>query len=187
MHHPEVIHIGSKEKEADPVEVEVVIDINTLDDFISPSPGEVFSVYVGFVRAYHLWMHGAHNVTKGPTFSGDHELLYGRVYTEVQDQIDRIIEKGVGVYQDESIACPMKIIENASMAMEQWESPSQQHAERIAELALIYTKQLVQCGEGTVEMLSDMDSLSLGMENMLAEFTDVHEGYVYLLQQRLKG
>ena len=187
MHHPEIIHIGGEEKQGEPVEVEVVVDINSLDDFISPSPEEIFSVYVGFVRAYHLWMHGAHNVTKGPSFSGDHELLYGKIYTEVQDQIDRIIEKGVGVYRDESIACPMKIIENAAMAMEQWESPSQQHAERIAELALLYTKQLVQCGEGTARMLDDMEALSLGMENMIAEFTDVHEGYAYLLQQRNKG
>ena len=184
MMHPEVIHIGSEEK---PVEVDVVIDINSLDDFIAPSPAEIFCAYVGFARAYHLWMHGAHNVTKGPAFAGDHEILYGKIYTEVQDQIDRIIEKGVGVYKDESIACPMKIIENAALAMEQWESPSDQHAERIAELSLIYTKQLVKCGEGTARMLEEADSLTLGMENMIAEFADVHEGYVYLLQQRNKS
>ena len=184
MNHPEVIHI---EAEKAPQEVEIVVDINSLEDFIPPSPVEVFCAYVGFTRAYHLWFHGAHNVTKGPGFGGDHEVIYGKIYTEVQDQVDRIIEKGVGVYKDESIACPMKIVENATLAMEQWESPSDQHAERIAELALIYTKQLVKCGEGTAKMLEEMDSLTLGMENMIAEFADIHEGYEYLLQQRIKS
>lgn len=161
--------------------------INSLEDLIIPSPSEVISVYIGFVRAYHLWMHAAHNVTKGPSFAGDHELLYGKIYTEVQDQIDRVIEKGVGVYRDEGIACPMKILESAGLAMEQWESPSDQHAERIAELALIYTKQLVKCGEGTATILEDLDALSYGMDNMLADLVDTHEEYVYLLQQRNKG
>jgi len=184
MIHPDVINVGYPVTNSEPVEI--VVDINSLDDLIIPSPAEVISAYVGFIRAYHLWMHGAHNVAKGPAFAGDHVTLYGHIYTEVQDQIDKVIEKGVGVYQEESIACPMQIIENAAIAMEQWESPANQHAERIAELALIYTKLLVKCGEGTVQMLGELDALSLGMENMLADLTDLHEGYVYLLQQRNK-
>ena len=167
--------------------VEVVVDMNSLEDLIIPSPSEIISVYIGFVRAYHLWMHGAHNVTKGPGFAGDHDLLYGRIYTEVQEQIDRIIEKGVGAYKDEGIACPMKIIESASIAMENWESPSDQCSERIAELGLIYTQQLVKLGEGTAQILDDMDALSYGMDNMLADLVDTHEGYVYLLTQRRKS
>lgn len=167
--------------------VEMVVDVNSLEDLIIPSPSEIISVYIGFVRAYHLWMHGAHNVTKGPGFAGDHELLYGKIYTEVQDQIDRIIEKGVGVYKDEGIACPMRIIEGATIAMEQWESPSDQCSERIAELALIYTNQLVKLGEGTALILEDLEALSYGMDNMLADLVDTHENYVYLLQQRNKS
>lgn len=176
----EPIGIGAKP-------VEMVIDVNSLDDLMIPSPGEIISVYIGFVRAYHLWMHGAHNVAKGPGFAGDHELLYGKIYTEVQDQIDRVIEKGVGAYKDEGIACPMRILESASLAMEHWESPSEQCSERIAELALIYTEQLVKCGEGTIMLLDDLDALSFGMENMLADLVDLHEGYVYLLTQRRKS
>ena len=168
------------------LEEETVTIATDLTDLAPPSPQEVMSAYIGFVRAYHLWMHGAHNVTKGPGFAGDHVDLYGKIYTEVQDAIDGIIEKGVGVYQDEGIACPMKITEDAALILEDWESPSQQAAERIADLALEYTKQLVLIGEGTASLLDDMGVLTYGMDNMLGGLVDVHENYVYLLQQRVK-
>jgi len=165
---------------------EAVIDINMLDELITPTPSEILSAYVGFLRAYHLWMHGAHNVAKGPSFAGDHVELYGKIYNEVQDAIDGVIEKGVGVYHDEGIACPMKIVEDASLILSEWESPSDLPAERIAALALEYSKMLVSIGEGTSKTLESMEALTYGMDNLLAGLVDTHESYVYLLQQRLK-
>jgi len=166
--------------------IEIAIDMNALEDIIAPAPAEILSVYVGFLRAYHLWMHGAHNVVKGPSFAGDHVELYGKIYNEVQDAIDGVIEKGVGVYQDESIACPIRITEDAMLMLNEWESPSEQASERIATLALEYTKQLVNIGEGTARALEDLDSLTYGMDNMMAGLVDIHENYAYLLQQRTK-
>ena len=168
------------------LEEETTVIATDLTDLAPPAPQEIMSAYIGFVRAYHLWMHGAHNVTKGPGFAGDHVEIYGKIYTEVQDAIDGIIEKGVGVYQDEGIACPMKITADATLILEDWESPSQQAAERIADLALEYTKQLVLIGEGTASLLDEMGVLTYGMDNMLGGLVDVHENYVYLLQQRVK-
>ena len=135
---------------------EMTVITTDLTDLAPPSPQEIISAYIGFVRAYHLWMHGAHNITKGPGFAGDHVELYGKIYTEVQDSIDAVIEKGVGVYQDEGIACPMKIVADATLILDNWESPSQQAAERIADLALEYTTQLVKIGEGTATLLDEM-------------------------------
>jgi len=157
-----------------------------LDELIPPTANEIISAYIGFTRAYHLWMHGAHNVTKGPGFAGDHVEIYGKIYLEVQASIDMVIEKGIGVYQDEGIACPMKIVEDAALVLSDWESPSSQAAERIADLALVYTKQLVNVGEGTSKLLDEMGVLTYGMDNMLAGLVDTHENYVYLLQQRVK-
>lgn len=166
--------------------IEVAIDMNALEDIMVPTPSEILSAYVGFLRAYHLWMHGAHNVVKGPSFAGDHVELYGKIYNEVQDAIDGVIEKGIGVYQDESIACPIRITGDAMLMLNEWESPSEQAAERIATLALEYTKNLVSIGEGTARTLEDLDSLTYGMDNMMAGLVDTHENYVYLLQQRVK-
>lgn len=159
----------------------------TLEDYaIMPTPAEIISAYIGFLRAYHLWMHGAHNVTKGPGFAGDHVELYGKIYNEVQEAIDGVIEKGVGVYHDESIACPIRITEDAILLLTEWESPSGQAAERIADLALEYTKHLVKIGEGTAVTLDQMGALSYGTDNLLGDLVDTHESYLYLLQQRTK-
>lgn len=165
---------------------ETVLDINMLEDLVSLTPSEILSAYIGFLRAYHLWMHGAHNVAKGPSFAGDHVELYGKIYNEVQDAIDLVIEKGIGVYQDEGIACPMKIAEDVLVVFSDWESPSNLPAERIAALALEYTRSLVQIGEGTSKTLDNMEVLTYGMDNLLAGLVDTHESYVYLLQQRVK-
>jgi len=167
------------------MEDEVVVTAE-LDDLMPPSPEEIISAYIGFVRAYHLWMHGAHNVTKGPGFGGDHVELYGKIYTETQDSIDVVIEKGVGVYQNESIACPMKIVGDAALILNEWESPSGAEVSKIATLALEYTRQLVKIGEGTAQLLEDLGVLTYGMDNMMAGLVDTHENYVYLLQQRTK-
>ena len=166
-------------------EMEIIMKPD-LDDALPATPEEIYSAYIGFVRAYHLWMHGAHNVTKGTGFGGDHELIYGKIYVETQEAIDMVIEKGMGIYQDEGIACPMRILENAAMILNDWESPSGHDAERIADLALEYTKQLVSVGTGTSEILKEMGALSYGTDNMLAGLVDTHENYAYLLQQRTK-
>jgi len=90
------------------------------------------------------------------------------------------------VYQDESLACPMRITSDAVIILDEWESPSRQCAERIADLALEYTKQLVLIGEGTASLLDEMGVLTYGMDNMFGGLVDIHENYVYLLQQRVK-
>ena len=167
-------------------EQEISVVSTDLGSLAPPEPHEIISAYIGFVRAYHLWMHAAHNVTKGPGFAGDHVELYGKIYVEVQDSIDQVIEKGIGVYQNESVACPIKITSDALLILSEWESPVNQAAERIADLSLEYTTQLVKVGEGTSNLLDDMGVLTYGMDNMLAGLVDTHENYVYLLRQRTK-
>ena len=73
-------------------DVEIVvpeIEMNAMDQMIPITASEIMAAYIGFVRAFHLWMHAAHNVTKGTGFAGDHASLYGPIYVEVQDVIDR--------------------------------------------------------------------------------------------------
>lgn len=170
-------------------DVEIVvpeIEMNAMDQMIPITASEIMAAYIGFVRAFHLWMHAAHNVTKGTGFAGDHASLYGPIYVEVQDVIDRIIEKGIGVFDDEGLGCPTRITSDALIVLQSWESPVGQDAARIADVALEYCKQLVTMDENVAATLEDMGALTFGLENLLAELADVHEGYVYLLQQRSK-
>jgi hypothetical protein len=162
------------------------VEMNAAEQMIPVTASEIMAAYIGFVRAFHLWMHAAHNVTKGTGFAGDHASLYGPIYVDVQDVIDRIIEKGIGVFDDEGLGCPMRITSDALLVLQMWESPVGQDPARIADIALEYCRQLVTMDESVVVTLGEMGALTLGLENLLAELADAHEGYVYLLQQRSK-
>lgn len=162
------------------------VEINAMDNMIPVTAPEIMAAYIGFTRAFHLWMHSAHNVTKGTGFAGDHVSLYGPIYVDVQDAIDRVIEKAIGVFDDESLACPMRITSDATIVLNEWESPVGQSAERIADIALVYAKQFVTVDENAAETLRTMGTLTYGLDNLLAELADTHEGYVYLIRQRAK-
>jgi hypothetical protein len=162
------------------------IEINAMDKMIPVTAPEIMAAYIGFTRAFHLWMHAAHNVTKGTGFAGDHASLYGPIYIDVQDTIDRVIEKAIGVFDDEGLGCPMRITSDAMLVLNEWESPVGQAAERIADIALVYAKQFVTIDENAAETLRSMGALTYGLDNLLAELADTHEGYVYLIRQRTK-
>jgi DNA-binding ferritin-like protein len=131
-------------------------------------------------------MQGAHHAAKGVSFHGDHAGLYGQIYEEVNDSIDGLIERAIGVCNDEFISCPIAITENTVIVLKEWESPAGKSATTLAELALKYTEELVQIGEGTLVELRNVGCLSVGTENLIAGYLDTHESYVYLLKQRVK-
>ena len=83
-------------------------------------------------------------------------------------------------------ARPMRITSDAMLVLGGWESPVGQNGCRIADIALEYCRQLVTMDENVAATLEEMGALTFGLENLLAELADTHEGYVYLLQQRSK-
>ena len=168
-------------------DIEVVVpevEMNAVEQMIPITASEIMAAYIGFTRAFHLWFHAAHNLTKGTGFAGDHVSLYGPIYVEVQDSIDRVIEKAVGVFDDESMACPLRITADASLVLDGWNSPAGQSAAVIADAALAYAEQFVKLDERVAQTLDEMGALTYGLDNLLAELADTHEGYVYLLRQR---
>ena len=173
------------------VEMEIVIEpeveMNSLETLIPVSPQEIMAAYLGFTRAFHLWFHGAHNVAKGTGFGGDHVVLYGKIYLEVQETIDGTIEKAIGIFVDEELACPLRITSDALLVLGNWGSPAGQSAQRIADYALEYAEQFVKLDERVAEELEAMGALTYGLDNHLAGLADAHEAYVYLLRQRVKN
>ena len=98
---------------------------------------QVLPIYLGMLRAMHLWFHGAHNLTKGTGFAGDHVNLYGKIYSEIQEEMDRAIEKVIGVTGDEEMGCPIMITTAALEILGVYPSPTYMSAEDIAHTAKI--------------------------------------------------
>tara|TARA_B100000242_G_scaffold286584_1_gene252372 strand:+ start:1041 stop:1553 length:513 start_codon:yes stop_codon:yes gene_type:complete len=143
--------------------------------------------YIGTTRALHLWFHGAHHVTRGTGFLGDHIHLYGEIYKKIQDDIDTVIEKSMSILEDESVACPAKICRLAGEILDEYPSPSQHTSLAIAAhgktLMVSYLKML----DSMFKEIQSTDAMTLGLEDLISSTCNEYETFVYLLQQREKS
>jgi len=159
---------------------------NTSIDLEATDPIKLCSKFLGAFRGMHIWFHSAHVMSKGTAFAGDHVLLYGKIYEEVAEQIDHAMEKVLGLTNDESILCPKEMIKSTHAALDLYDSPSDSSAYNIAMTAL----QLVQNFLTVIEVLYQVKKhhgmMTLGLEDFMSSLANIHEGYAYLLQQRVK-
>ena len=84
---------------------------------------QTFRQWIGMHRAMIAWFHAAHHVTKGTGFGGDHVNIYGRIYTELEEDFDGIVEKGLGLSGDETLADPVAILSGAANQLAQYPHP----------------------------------------------------------------
>ena len=143
--------------------------------------------YIGTTRALQLWFHGAHHVTRGTGFLGDHIHLYGEIYKKIQEDIDTVIEKSMSILEDESVACPAKITDIACDILNEYPSPSQHTSLAIAAhgktLLVSYLKML----DSMFKEVQKTDAMTLGLEDHISTTCNQYETFVYLLQQREKS
>jgi len=142
--------------------------------------------YCGFLRMIHLWFHGAHHQVSGSSFAGDHVNLYGKIYVEVQEQVDGAIEKSIGLFGDEC-GDPVEITKKALKIMMMYPNPVAQTATGIAAAGLQIIKDYLKLSQEVYDVLNDSGDLSLGLDDFIMANANNHETYVYLLQQRIKS
>jgi len=142
--------------------------------------------YVGSLRAIQLWFHSAHILAKGTGFAGDHVSLYGRIYSEITDEIDTAIEKAVGITDNELLGCPQVITFKALEVLMDYPTPVNATALKIALSSLALVKSYLAYVTQMFGDLEKADELSLGLNDFLMQSANTFEGYAYLLQQRVK-
>ena len=145
----------------------------------------IFRQWIGMHRAMIAWFHAAHHVTKGTGFGGDHVNIYGRIYTELEEDFDEIVEKGLGLTGDETLADPVSILSLAAGQLSQYPPPSNQDAEYIASNALEVAKAYIAFIEQIYRQF-EACGMTLGLDDQLQGFANKYETYVYLLQQRTR-
>jgi len=142
--------------------------------------------YIGALRALQLWFHSAHILAKGTGFAGDHVNLYGRIYSEITEEIDTAIEKAVGITDNELLACPRVVTYKAMEVLMDYPTPANATALKIALSGLALVKSYLAYVTQMFEDLEGADELSLGLNDFLMQSANTFEGYAYLLQQRVK-
>ena len=143
----------------------------------------IFRQWIGMHRAMIAWFHAAHHVTKGTGFGGDHVNLYGEIYTKLDEDLDGIIEKGIGLTGDETLADPVSSLSLAATLLSQQPASANQSAETIACNAFEVIKYYVSAIESTYSQF-EASGMSLGLDDLLQGLANQYETYVYLLQQR---
>tara|TARA_Y100001938_G_C8088472_1_gene433553 strand:+ start:1949 stop:2410 length:462 start_codon:yes stop_codon:yes gene_type:complete len=148
---------------------------------------QIFRQWIGMHRAMIAWYHAAHHVTKGTGFGGDHVNIYGRIYTELEEDFDEIVEKGLGLTGDETLADPVSILSGAANQLARYPQPPNQSAEQIACSAFELSKNYVDFLDQIYHQFEACGGMSLGLDDQLQGFANKYETYVYLLQQRTRG
>lgn len=142
--------------------------------------------WVYMQKAYAEWFHSAHLLTKGASFSGDHVNLYGKIYQEAIDQYDSVIERVIGLTNNEDCACPSSIAMGSLGVLQKYPSPANMPALNIAAAALQLNLEYCNFLSDLVHQLKQAESITLGTEDLIAGICNTLEGYTYLLQQRVK-
>lgn len=147
----------------------------------------LFDDYIATTRALHLWFHGAHHVTRGAGFIGDHVHLYGELYEKLQDDIDVIIEKAVSILEDERVACPARITEGALHILNEYPSPVDHTSLGIAANGKMLLGAYIKFLEVLRDGFKEAGALTLGLEDHIASTANAYESFLYMLQQREKS
>jgi len=147
---------------------------------------QIFRQWIGMHRAMIAWYHAAHHVTKGTGFGGDHVNIYGEIYTQLDEDLDMIVEKGIGLTGDETLADPVSSLSMAATMLAQYPMAANQNAEMIAAAAFEISKSYIAFLEGVYAQF-EACGMSLGLDDLLQGLANQYETYVYLLQQRSRG
>lgn len=137
-------------------------------------------------KAYVEWFHSAHLLSKGAGFAGDHVNLYGKIYQEAFEQYDGIIERAIGLTNNEDCACPSRIAMAVLGILQKYPSPANMPSLNIVTTALQLNKEYCRFLNDLVVDCKSSGQITIGTEDLIAGTCNVVEGYTYLLQQRVK-
>lgn len=142
--------------------------------------------YIACTKATEMWFHAAHHVTKGAGFSGDHALLYAKIYEKLGEDYDDLVERGIGLFNNENIACPILISNLAAKLVSNFDTPADKNDYDIAYIGLNVLHHHLENLEIFYKKMSNTNNLSLGFDDLLQSFANIYEKYIYMLKQRLK-
>lgn len=125
-----------------------------------------------------MYYETAHWQSKSSFFYQDH-LLFERLYDSVEGEVDPIAEKAIGVTGDRSLVNPKKRLEFMSSTMSGLPTECEENIEFV-----IAALDLERSFVSYLDRLGKSSEISEGVRNLLAGMQDVHEGHIYLLQQR---
>lgn len=143
-------------------------------------------LFVGNIKAMQLWFHSAHHLTKGAAFIADHATLYAEIYNFYSDYFDNIVEKLVGITEDEMVACPIHISQMSNMIIQDIPTPANKNEYEIAEIALDIIVNHFNQIERAYDTFEKYEVMTKGMDDLLSANYNTLEKFAYFLKRKLR-
>ncbi len=142
------------------------------------------TVLLGYLQAMSHLHQIHHWNTMGDTSYGDH-LLFQRLYEESQDFIDQVAERSVGSKSVAAIeaAVQAQIIHSVLLGLTRGDEGTTRNYVEVSLKGELYCLQLI---DSVMKLMESDNTLSHGISNLLEGVADLHETFVYLLQQRTR-
>lgn len=121
----------------------------------------------------HHWQAG------GETYYGDH-LLFDRLYNDVNEEIDQIAERLVGVASPDLVDAGTVAAQVERVLREAFKPGGQDPTSTSLYAEEMYLEMLASVSTS----LDEQDLLSYGTDDLLAGIADKHEEHTYLLKRR---
>lgn len=139
---------------------------------------EVFAIHYTLNLVYQT----AHWLSKGNQSYSDH-LLYERLYNEVSGTLDKIAEKWIPTFGEDSIN-PSEVTRISAEHLSSFKD-AKPTPDNLAKIAIQFQKEALKL---TTElyMKKKNEDISLGMDDFLMSLCNDHEHRLYLLNQRVK-
>lgn len=157
---------------------------NSLYEWAGIPYGEL-SVLLSYLK-FMLNVHQTHHwQAKDDPFYGDHKLFQS-LYEQVENEIDLVAEKAVGLGSVNNVDLTLQILQVAKITKNYYAQlgstiPS---ASDLAYKSLQVEQQFLSLISCVRDSLKATATLTYGVDNMLAGIYDTHESHVYLLKQR---
>jgi DNA-binding ferritin-like protein len=148
-------------------------------------PFSELSVLLSWLKATSIIHQTNHWTASGDPYYGDH-LLFERIYGQVNSEIDKIAEKAVGL-SSAALVDVVKIEKNTYriVTLINSERPGIPDSNDLVQKSLEFEESLLDVIKLCLSSLQMNGNSTPGVQNLLEQMYDDHEGSIYLLKQRL--
>jgi len=140
----------------------------------------VVLVYLKFLAAVHQ---NHHWTCMGDPFYGDH-LLFSKLYEAVDCEIDPVAEKVIGLGCTSNVNPQLMHSQILKLLTGAGAASTIPQTSDLARKSLMVELNFLKLVDSCRSSLEEMGLLTNGVDNMLQDIADKHEGHVYLLKQR---
>jgi len=146
-------------------------------------PNPQLSVLLTQLRYLFLIHQTHHWISRGSSYYGDH-LLFMRLYENIDDEIDALAEKMIGLGTIDSVSLFLQIAQVNKLIQGYGSLSTVPTQDELARRSLAAEMSFLKYVARAVDQLKSVNVLTRGLDNLLAGIEDKHEEHVYLLKQR---